>query len=425
MNARLWLLVATVLIMATACFGQGGVDPYTNVTLTYRVTPANGSCLDPAPRLPLPDGTPIYVYLDLNMNGPDLADPLATLCSEPPECPNGPTLSWNINQFALNGAAINGRPGTFYCENYISILGSNLTPNQMYLRVYYPLKELWTTRYTSTIFQTGIDGSQIEAEISDWTCQDTCRSIPCGECSDPDSLFMPNPVEPLGNLPVCAMFCCYSSPIIRLYIGPFPVACVEVNHDALVLLNITPGCEGSSELGVSAYYDPPDRGQWVMRGGQPYIQVNLYPQFFPGQIRGCATIAPDYSLGSLGDADCWLPVEMGNVAVTPRDAAVDIQWTTRSESGLARFEILRDQTPIAAQPAVNTPTGAAYQYTDRGVDNGHVYAYELEVVNTDGSRRMVYTVENIVPSADQAVVTEVCAAHKLPESVQSRDDHHL
>ena len=165
--------------------------------------------------------------------------------------------------------------------------------------------------------------------------------------------------------------------------------------------------------GIFAYPENGINGQWVALNNLNYIQVNLLPNWGGVVGQGTISILPDFFLGG-GSLDCWLPVELGAMSVTPRDGAVDVQWLTRSESNLARFEILRDQEIIATRQAANTPTGADYQYTDHAVDNGRAYTYELVLVTGDGSRETIYTAENIVPSADKALVTEYALHTNYP-----------
>jgi len=398
MKAKVLLIAAALLLFAASSFGQGGVDPFSYVVLTH---PCNGTDA-------LPDGTPIYVYWDNNSDGPSAGDPLLPLCAAPPECGTGPTGTWNFNEFPLNGEAINGVAGTFYAENYLSIVAADPSPNRLYLRVYYPNFAEWTTQYTSPIFLCGVAGAMIESEITTWTCRDTLREQPCTET--PLVSFVPDLSNPTpGGFPQippqhkCITVCPNGSTVIS--IGPVVNSPL---HPRLPNVIITPGCtvdcpgtcvettNGSTNPSVI----PPLAANWalVQNAGLWYYQATIH-----GVTRGCVCVTFDF----------LLPVEMGDVTLTALSNKAELKWNTRSENSLARFDIVRDGEVIGFKAANNTPTGANYVFVDETAENGHIYTYTLRVIGLDGTVDEVYS-GKAAPSIGNAKPTEYALLQNYP-----------
>jgi hypothetical protein len=110
----------------------------------------------------------IKIYWDANINGPDAADVLPTLCNDPPLCETGPQGTVNFNQFTLNGVADLGEPGCFYAIN--AFLSVDLLPNpsRYYLRIFEAdgVTPLWTSDV-----KTLVSGYQeIHLLQSEWIC---------------------------------------------------------------------------------------------------------------------------------------------------------------------------------------------------------------------------------------------------------------
>lgn len=80
-----------------------------------------------------------------------------------------------------------------------------------------------------------------------------------------------------------------------------------------------------------------------------------------------------------------------------------LKWTTRWEKGHQGFEIYRSTTPdgprekITAQPVPPAPDAAAghvYVYEDVGIDPTRAYTYTIEVIDADGQRHPLSTIQS-------------------------------
>ena len=87
---------------------------------------------------PLPDGVMVKIFWDQNNNGPDSTDRQPPLCSNPPDCADGPAYTVNFNEFPINGGEYpqDVGPGRFYNDYYFVTVGDMLTPNKFYGRIY-------------------------------------------------------------------------------------------------------------------------------------------------------------------------------------------------------------------------------------------------------------------------------------------------
>ena len=142
----------------------------------------------------------------------------------------------------------------------------------------------------------------------------------------------------------------------------------------------------------------PANWTFVNIGGLTYAQAIV-----TGTANGCLDLAFDF----------LLPVEMGNVALVPGDNSASLNWNTRSEMGLTRFEIVRDGEVIGIKPATNTTSDAEYSFVDKSAANGHIYNYELVVVGTDASRDIVFS-GKVAPNAMAAKPTEYALGQNFP-----------
>ncbi|RPH95995.1 hypothetical protein EHM69_02650 [candidate division KSB1 bacterium] len=125
---------------------------------------------------PLPDGRVIKIFWDSDSDGPDLTDPLAPVCNDPPDCESGePYASLNMNQFTFNGTAIEFGTGFFMTDPAFRSISGLPTPARYYLRVY-ELDGI-TVLWTSTVL-TMVSGMQEFYLLgSDWTCGSTPQCI--------------------------------------------------------------------------------------------------------------------------------------------------------------------------------------------------------------------------------------------------------
>ena len=130
----------------------------------------------------------------------------------------------------------------------------------------------------------------------------------------------------------------------------------------------------------------------------------------------CGNYAVDF-IGEVEDyiiADAQLDVELSSFEALPGDEEVTLRWTTASETGNERFEVLRDDAMVAHVASQgNGTTERQYQWTDDDVVNGRQYAYALIAVDINGNRERVGTT-NATPSADAAVITEYALHQNYP-----------
>jgi hypothetical protein len=175
MTARPFFAGAMLLAIVSLSHAQGGFFFFSDA---YPLTDA---CKGGKP---LPDGTPVYVYNDTNANGPDDADPLAQICSKPPNCESGPGGTVNFNRFAINGDAAMKLPGCFAVDPlFISATAMPESP-LFYLRAMYAetlrtdsgvveRKITWTSAV-----QTMVKGAPEDVDLGNaklWTCENSAR----------------------------------------------------------------------------------------------------------------------------------------------------------------------------------------------------------------------------------------------------------
>lgn len=98
-------------------------------TLQVLTTTCNGNTA-------LQDGIAVQIFWDVDSDGPDETDPQPPLCSQPPDCPEGPAYTVNFNEFEINGVEQLQIPGTFVSERDFATVGDVLSPNRYYLRIY-------------------------------------------------------------------------------------------------------------------------------------------------------------------------------------------------------------------------------------------------------------------------------------------------
>lgn len=102
----------------------------------------------------------------------------------------------------------------------------------------------------------------------------------------------------------------------------------------------------------------------------------------------------------------WIPVELTEFKARPTAQGVDLFWETASEIDNYGFYIeRRDVTPGVESDWAQidfvkgngtTTSTSRYSFTDRGVVNGHTYAYKLRQVDRDGSQACYETLVETV-----------------------------
>jgi hypothetical protein len=159
------LILLTMALGATSAFSQ----PF-QVTMGYLSggtnTPLTTTC---GGATPLPDGRVIKLFWDTDSDGPDATDPIAPLCSNPPDCETGPAGTLNINQWTTNGVSIAEGAGYWYTlTSSINSAQSLPSPSRFYVRIY---EADGTTVLWTSIAYTFVSGPQDIATIrADWTC---------------------------------------------------------------------------------------------------------------------------------------------------------------------------------------------------------------------------------------------------------------
>jgi hypothetical protein len=130
----------------------------------------------------------------------------------------------------------------------------------------------------------------------------------------------------------------------------------------------------------------------------------------------CGTFAKD-CLGEVEDyiwREAQLQVELENFDAIPGDGEITLRWTTASETDNDHFEIVRNGSLVQEVSTLgNDATGHSYSWTDRGLENGVAYSYELASVDISGAREILAT-ESATPSASLAVVTDYALHQNYP-----------
>lgn len=112
--------------------------------------------------------------------------------------------------------------------------------------------------------------------------------------------------------------------------------------------------------------------------------------------------------------DLQLSVELSEFAAVAGDEEIALSWRTYSEMDNDRFEIERDGATIAEVSSIgNSPSGYAYSFTDRGLENGHTYEYTLYSVNVHGVRNELRTL-NAAPVASVGRPAEYALLQNYP-----------
>ncbi len=107
-------------------------------------------------------------------------------------------------------------------------------------------------------------------------------------------------------------------------------------------------------------------------------------------------------------------VALNSFNVVPRDGAVELAWSTASETNNARFDVLRNDVTVAQIASQgNGSSGHSYLWTDHNAANGTTYSYTLVAVDLNGNRQELAT-QSATPSAGAAVITEYALHQNYP-----------
>lgn len=379
MKFRMLLVAVGLLALASLSFGQGFTAYLSSNTPVY--TTCDG-------QVPVPDGTPIRIYLDANNNmlPDDAVQPV--VCTPPPDCPAG-TVS--VGEFAVNSADAGQAPGTFYyLDAFISWGGQMLPINSFFLKIAYPDFQHPAVIWTSQVLNVP-NPTPIELVYGPWTCQ-----VVSQPCVPSQNVFLqPNNPNFPGeqNVSACATLC-RDFPV-TVTVGPIPLA--DQQPHIVVLPGCAPVVTSCDQVCDAA--GGVDMGAWVFDAATHTYSVVL--SLTPGVAEGCVCIHLDYVL----------PVNFQNISATAGDNSVNLNWTmANDQSSIARYEIVRNDAKIAD---VAKTSSREYTYTDSRAVNGTTYSYKVVAIGTNGSRSES-EVASASPNQMAAVITEYALHQNYP-----------
>ncbi|HEY3296450.1 MAG TPA: T9SS type A sorting domain-containing protein [bacterium] len=396
MRVKILLLATLFLALTSVGFGQNFV-----ACLYYDGYQLTNTCDGGGA---LADGTPMVIYYDANSNGPDAADQPATVCTEPPDCASGPAGTVNFNTFTINSAAVGLEPGQFLSEPCFTSSGITPNPSRYYVKIVAANGLIWV----SAVFTLAV-GPQ-DVNCGPWVCVQP-PTPPCDPPSFETVLAPPNEM----SLPHACLCLNPAAPggIHTVYVGPFTLACMDAAPGGLQITYQLVGgpseyCPSPTCPPAAGWVVPGGLWTWTMINGHRYVTKQIImPQ---GSTWGCASLSLSPSPGPW---DCGLPVSFGTFSALSLDNAVKLNWTTRSENGVAGFDVLRDGAPIHVETATNTATEHSYSFTDNSALNGTTYTYSLVSVGLDGSRTVEAT-QAVTPDQNHALVTEYDLRQNFP-----------
>lgn len=248
----------------------------------------------------------------------------------------------------------------------------------------------------------------LEEDLDTWVCRNACVPPITETCEDtmtPSPLMMNNTIGGHGDIDdpnqYWCVYLCEGFPLL-LNFGP-------ASWDEDPIVNVLPGCisNGCNEQCDPAtfLYDP---AGWVFTE-DPLLPITdgRHAGYWTNVITvltdGCACVV-------LEDI---LPVEMGEIAITPRDAKVEVTWTTLAESGLDMFKVMRNgEIRATINATAEEGLGANYIYVDEA-RNGVTYSYSLVAVEANGTETVLREAE-ATPNANLAVITEYALHQNYP-----------
>jgi hypothetical protein len=376
MKTRMVLLVAALLVFACSGFGQGFSYLFYNDSYPLRDICEVGT--------PYGDGAAtILIYWDADSDGPDADDQLATMCNNPPLCPDGPAGSVNYNQFPINGEAQLGEPGLFITE--VNFTSSLVVPQ--------PARYWFGIRCSDGLlhYATGIhvlSSGPHEEAVTDWQCvAPTCGGQPC----------VPNPpIVQFSRFPVPAYQCaevCAVTPTLVVVCpldGPLDPAKTPI-------VVVHPGCVVPDRCTVECPPATATLGPWFYN-----TATGCFEAVLTADNDGCVCIT----------LEGFLAVGFNNDFVAQAsDGQVQLTWSTNAEVAMARYDIYRNGTEIGRVVAANT--AHQYNFVDETAVNGTSYTYSLRAVDENLSVTELATVD-ATPSFGAAVVTEYALHQNFP-----------
>jgi len=238
-----------------------------------------------------------------------------------------------------------------------------------------------------------------------WNWSGFCECAPPVTCQGTPSPFaidggaagthglIPDPDQPQA-------FCVYLCPGVDL-----TVTVGSTWFDEEPVIYFQPGCR-PDETECDDPDCPPALFQVVPGGWTPYATGGIegyWTYVLVSETEGCVCVY----LEDILDA------EMGAIDIAARDNAVELSWTTLSESNLDYFVIARDGVERAEVRANDNPSGSTYTYTDEA-RNGVTYEYTLSVVDINGGVRELAT-ESVTPSINAVgTITEYALHQNFP-----------
>jgi hypothetical protein len=379
MKTRMLLMAVAMLVFVGASFGQGFSVFFYDDSYQLKASTPTG-CQDGDP---LGDGTIAWIMQDLNHNGPDAADQPATLCADPPDCPNGPVFAHNINQIVFNGELYGAGPGYFYADYNFQCVGAiDTATSYYYLRINC---NDGSPHFLSPVYHFTSSTPQ-DISVTQWTCI-TCVVVPpCQPTPEVDFQHFPLPAY------FCADLCPGAVTIVRV--------CGVADPTKPPIVSVVPGCEP-----VVTHCDrqcPPaqfifDPNAWAFDPA-----TGCWTNIIIGTTEGCVCIT----------LEGFLAVGFNNdFAALPMDNSVKLSWSTSSENGMQRYDIIRNGDKVGEVPAANA--AHTYNYVDESAVNGTTYTYTLRAINNDATVNELGSVE-ATPSFGAAVVTEYALLQNFP-----------
>jgi len=382
MKTRMFLVVAALVMFASLGFGQGFAVAWIDIEHPLRASTVEGCEAGE----PLADGWWVEIHQDVDGDGPDAEDPMPAAGDQPGNV--------NFNQFQINGVALGIGPGTFYTDPAWSSVGSPPPgPNNWYLvvrcadgAVHYvthnPQDPMGNYHFTGNPTEQYTDNH--------WVC---VPCVPEVTCTPEVVTFYRDPVPWYD----CAVVCPQLPTIIR--VCPNPGEALDPAKTPIV--SVVPGCDPVN-TNCDSVCQPAFEFLYNPDGWSYDPLTGCFVNVIIGLSEGCVCIT----------LEGFLAVGFNNDFVAqPLDGAVKMSWSTNSEIGLARYDILRNAEKIGEVAAANAAHD--YNYVDETAVNGTTYTYTLRVVNADATMSELATVQG-TPSFGAAVITEYALHQNFP-----------
>jgi len=381
MKVKMLLVAAAIMLFASMSFGQ---DTYQVVVWGY--APVNNYCSpDGHPDfMPLADGTIGKVYWDRNhatLPGPDAADVIPNV--------EDPVVSQNAVNWV--DAPINMGAGTFYFERYLISAWPTASERWYYVLWITAHDSVWTPSFTMANL-----GPNPDVEFYDaYNCREfvSCTSTPSWNWNYTGHA----PQADLG-IHNCATLCLNMNLTFSITVA---TGGGHADPVRVPVVNVISGCPVpvcGTETCVPAQFAPL---------GIPAVQVNanniVYTYTIVPITEGCVCVR----------FDAILAATITNVAMLPGDNSVKVSWTSASETNLAKYQIVRDGSPIQDIAAEGGATAHNYSWTDASALNGTTYTYVIRTVNNDGTYNDQATA-SVTPSIEHAVITEYALHQNYP-----------